>query len=134
LRASVERGDAICAAGTLDERSVRDWTEVNSGFHRVIVEATENHPLSAAHELVCRHPLVGPASLAFSKFRLAADSARIAVSQAQHRVIFEAIRQGEGTRAEHLAREHIHQARDNNAQHFNPTTGVLDETGYVETG
>lgn len=122
LKEYVERGDAICATGTLDEHTVRSWTEVNRAFHRVIVDATENQPLAAAHDLVCRHPLVGPASLAFAQSRLADDSARIAASQMQHRLMFDAIRAGQGTRAEHLAREHIHQARENNSRHFDALT------------
>lgn len=116
LKSCIERGDAACAAGTLDEDTARTWTQLNTEFHRVIIDATENQSLAAAHDLVCRHPLVGPASMAFSRSRLDADFARIAASQNQHRMIFEAIRDGQGARAEYLAREHIHQARENTAR------------------
>jgi GntR family transcriptional regulator of vanillate catabolism len=118
LRQCVDRGDFILVAETLDEVTVRTWTDVNREFHRIIMEAAENAPLIAAHELVCRNPLVGPGSLAFSPARLKEDTTIIADSQRQHRSIWEALCAGQGARADYLAREHIHQAKLNTIRHL----------------
>lgn len=111
LHSCIERGDEICSLDVLDEDAVRAWTDINIEFHTIILEAADNLPLVEAHKLVCRNPLVGPASLAFSSARLVADTPIIAASQRHHRMIWEALQNGESSRAEFLAREHIHRAK-----------------------
>lgn len=116
LRRCVERGDDICANLLADGSALRAWAEVNREFHAIIIEAAESAPLTAAHELICRNPFVGPTALAFSSNYPQEDADTIVSSQRHHREIWEAMREGQGARAEFLAREHVFQARKNNAR------------------
>lgn len=118
LRACVEHGDIVCERHELDEVTVRNWTDINREFHRIIVEAAENPVLATMHEQVCHNPLVGPKSLALSASRLAQDVVIIQEGQRQHRAIWNAMRDGQSARAEHLAREHIQTAKEGTAKHF----------------
>ncbi len=110
----IDEGEALCALGHFDAESIRRWTDMNRRFHEVILEAAGNHALQVAHELICRHPLVGPGSLAFNPDRLADDFTTITHNQREHRAILDALRNGQGARAEYLAKEHIRQGRDSN--------------------
>ena len=51
-------------------------------------------------------PFAAPSAMVFPTSMLEASNATLAIAQEQHRAIVEAIRRREGTRAEHLAREH----------------------------
>ena len=113
LLENLEEGDALCAAGMLDEEAAQRWADLNVLFHKIIISAADNAPLTAAHELVCRQLLVGPAATAYSAHRLKEGFATISESQAHHRAIVAALQKGEGARVEFLAREHIHHAREN---------------------
>lgn len=118
LSQCIEEGDAICAIGHFDDILMQRWVDMNTRFHQIILKAADNATLTAAHELVCRHPLVGPASLAFSAERVAESFRITSESQSHHRQIVGALRNGEGSRVEFLAREHIHHARESTAQYL----------------
>lgn len=120
----VDRGDFVCAQPLLNEEAAQNWAGVNREFHRIIIEAAENAALAAAHDLVCRNPLVGPGSMALSSSRFEEASATIPNSQRQHRVIWEAMRDGQSARAEFLAREHIHTAKEGTARHMRLMAGT----------
>jgi len=130
LAQCLEEGEAICAIGHFDDVLMQRWVDMNMQFHQVILKAADNATLTAAHELVCRHPLVGPASLAFSADRLAESFRTTSESQSHHRTIVGALRNGEGARAEFLAREHIHHARESTAQYLKARANAAlgDET------
>jgi len=123
----LEDGDALCATGSFDEANWQRWADLNVLFHRTIINAADNAPLAAAHELVCRQLLVGPAAIAYSAHRLKEGLSTISESQAHHRAIVTALQKGEGARVEFLAREHIYHARESmrtylKTQAVNPST------------
>ena len=111
LAACVAEGDDLLNATRYDDLFAAHWAAMNQRFHDTIMHAADSTALTAAHDLVCRNPLVGPSAMAFSKNRLSNGVATVAVSQAQHHAILDAIRKREGTRAEALAREHMYNAR-----------------------
>ena len=111
LQSCIAEGDEMIAAGVYDDVFAAKWAAMNELFHVTIMQAADSTALTAAHDLVCRNPLVGPSAMAFSKDRLGYGAAVVATIQAHHRSIFDAIRKREGTRAEALAREHMYDAR-----------------------
>lgn len=129
LMDNIEEGDALCAAGHMDDVLVQRWVDMNGRFHQTILNAADNASLTAAHDLVCRHPLVGPGSLAFSAHRLREGFLAISESQAHHRAIVSAMRRGEGARAEFLAREHIYHARESTGAYLktHSSDGLADD-------
>lgn len=112
LAESIAVGDMIVTVADFDEDAAAQWVEMNERFHLALVRAAGSAPLSAAHDLVCRNPLVGPKALAFSRAHLTDNLEDRIEDQKHHRAILDALRRGEGARAEWLAREHIHQARE----------------------
>lgn len=111
LRECIDEGDRIFEQGAPDREITQRWVRLNEVFHQTIIEAANSLSLSAAHTLTCRHPLVGPGLLAYSSASATQDIESIKKSQAEHHAIFEAIRHGEGARAEALAKEHMYSAR-----------------------
>jgi GntR family transcriptional regulator, vanillate catabolism transcriptional regulator len=113
LEACVVEGAELIAADRYDDVFASRWSAMNHRFHLTIMRAPDIPALSAAHDLVCRNPLVGPSAMAFSKNRLGDGAAIVTHSQAHHHAILDAVRRREGARAEALAREHMYDARQN---------------------
>lgn len=111
LRECIEEGDRIFEEGAPDRQITHRWVRLNEIFHQTIIDAADNQSLTSAHKLTCIHPLVGPGLLAYSSASTSEDVASVKKSQAEHNAIFEAIINGEGARAEALAKEHMYTAR-----------------------
>ncbi|MFE0752124.1 GntR family transcriptional regulator [Gordonia sp. NPDC058843] len=75
-------------------------TELNSGFHGVIVRATKNAQLEHLVRSVMDLPLVHQTFTHYS-------SQRVRASNIHHRELIEALRSGNGTWAESVMRSHI---------------------------
>ena len=63
--------------------------------------------------MACRLPFASPSAFLPDKGDIAAFRRSLHVAQAQHRAIVDAIAAREGSRAEHVAREHARTARYN---------------------
>jgi len=95
---------ALCDMGEWTEEVARDWSRLNESFHEVIFEATENNHLG---ELIAKSRSI--LLLMAMKFRWH-DLPSLLDSYTDHAEIFDAISCGQGSRAEHLAREHVYRA------------------------
>lgn len=90
---------------------IYQYFTLNSRFHRIIVQGAQNDALLTSIEVATRVPFVAVGSLARYKANLDPKDLRLELrffvySHMQHREIVDAIRAGQGARAEALMREH----------------------------
>jgi GntR family transcriptional regulator, vanillate catabolism transcriptional regulator len=104
----LEAGDAAVAEG-----SEQAYAEMNARFHAAIVEASENAALIRALAQVSALPFASASALVADARSAAPRRALLAQAQHQHHLLVEALRAGQGARAEALAREHAENARRN---------------------
>lgn len=92
-------------------KTIYQYFTINSRFHNVIIQGAQNETLASALEVANRVPFVSVGSLARYKSQLEPKDIRqelryFVYSHMQHREIADAIRAGQGARAEALLREH----------------------------
>lgn len=104
LHRCLEMGDRIVENELLEESDTADYDEMNTRFHRVIVETAGNRALENALRLNDKIPFAAASALAIGNHRFVRQV--IQQGQAQHRALVEALENGEGARAEALMREH----------------------------
>ncbi len=104
-----------CAdAGSLDDAAIRRAQAANKTFHTTILKACGNAYVSYTCEQISHLPMLAAGSMVFD--RSANDTAdqseramfRLRLGNAQHQVIYEAIKAGDPVRAEGMMREHSH--------------------------
>ena len=108
------------ASAELDEvvadpaaEAVVRYVELNEAFHRGLVELAKSASVARAVANVLVLPFASPNALLSSHALLPRSREILVVAQHQHRAMIEAIRDGHGTRAEEIAREHARLARLN---------------------
>lgn len=89
------------------------YVELNAEFHRLIASLAGSNLVRREVERACRLPLASPSAFLQGQELIPDFQASLHMAQFQHRGIFEAIVNGEGARAEALAREHARLARQN---------------------
>ena len=99
-------GDCILDKNDLDETDIVDYSNMNARFHEILIKAADNRPLTNALRLNDKVPFAGASALALSINNPEIVKKLLQQAHAQHHVIFEAIANGEGMRAEALMREH----------------------------
>lgn len=98
--------------GPTDETFSR-YVELNEQFHRTIVDLARNPLLKLLMEQVCGLPFGSPSAFLQTQATSPESFRILLVAQEHHRTIAQAIEQGDGTRAEALAREHARLALRN---------------------
>lgn len=106
LRDCVEVGERILAGGTLPSDGLDPWRENNERFHRCLVGNTGNAVLIDFTARTLSLPLVSSRVVQWSEFE------EIRTSQYHHRVITDAIAQGQADRAEAMMIEHVYAASE----------------------
>ena len=104
LERSLSVLDDVLAKGRLVRSDQALWREMNVLFHATLRAATGNRFFVEALETVSNIPMVSNALVQWYDFE------QVKNYHADHRAIFEAICERQGTRAEALMREHIHKA------------------------
>jgi len=94
---------------TLDTLS--RFLDLNDAFHSELVNLARSPMLRWTLDRVTSLPFGAPGSLVFTHSQLPAAVAIMKVGHEQHQAIVEAILRREGTRAEHVAREHARLSR-----------------------
>jgi GntR family transcriptional regulator of vanillate catabolism len=92
-----------------DELSVDsfpDYMDSNESFHAAILDVARSDMLRRLVEHTNSLPFASPSAMVFPTSQLAVSDETLTLARQQHHGIFEAIRNREGTRAEHLGREH----------------------------
>lgn len=85
----------------------------NAAFHQCLSRLAGSQLIQREADRVSRLPLASPSAFLREQELIPDFNASLVRAQDQHRAIIEAIRDREGARAEHLAREHARLARRN---------------------
>jgi GntR family transcriptional regulator of vanillate catabolism len=98
--------EAIRRHTQLSIDSFAAYMDDNESFHAAIVDLAKSLMLRRMLDRANSLPFAAPSAMVFPTSMLAAAEETLATAQVHHRCILEAIERREGTRAEHLAREH----------------------------
>jgi GntR family transcriptional regulator of vanillate catabolism len=111
-RLSAELDEVVTSLASGDDAMVR-YVELNERFHAEVVELAQSPPVARAIANVVALPFASPSAFLSSQAVLPRSREILVVAQHHHRSLLEAIRDGHGTRAEEIAREHARLARLN---------------------
>jgi GntR family transcriptional regulator of vanillate catabolism len=98
--------DEVDEHSELSIESFGRYMDRNESFHYAIVDLAKSEMLRRTLDHVNSLPFASPSAMVFPTSMLAESEETLVLAQQQHRAIVDAIRNREGTRAEHLAREH----------------------------
>ena len=87
------------------------YMDANEAFHDAVLDLAKSAMLRRALELTNSLPFASPSAMVFPTSVLPRSDEVLAIAQEHHRAILEAIGDGQGARAESLAREHALLAR-----------------------
>lgn len=113
LRACLAEGDAALAANPLTMESYARYAEANDRFHALILEASGNRALQRAIALNDKLPFAPASGMLPMQSTLEADRDWMHYAHRQHHMLFDALKRGEGARAQALAVEHTEVAQMN---------------------
>lgn len=104
----LERADAVLAKGYLVPDDVTHWSEINQVFHATIIGSIGSSVIGDAIKRNDHLPFASADSIILDTQALDREYRKLYVAQSQHQTILQALRQGEGARAEMLMREHAY--------------------------
>jgi GntR family transcriptional regulator of vanillate catabolism len=113
LKACVVALDALVRETPTDIEFFARYIDLNGQFHAMVVDLARSALLSRSMEHVLTLPFASPNAFFLTETETPEGKETILLSQAHHRAIASAIIDGEGARAEALAREHSRLARTN---------------------
>lgn len=106
LQVCLDEGDRIVSVGKLDREAIATYLANNVRFHGLIVDAADNRVLKESLQFLDRIPFAAAGGmLPFHSVREDSDEA-MRFAQRQHHSLVEALRNGQGARAQALAEEH----------------------------
>jgi len=82
------------------------YMDLNEAFHGAIIDLAKSAMLTRAIQHAVSLPFASPSAMVFPTSGLAYADEALAIAKEHHRSIVEAIAKRQGTRAEHVAREH----------------------------
>ncbi|KZN12822.1 GntR family transcriptional regulator [Marinomonas sp. TW1] len=106
LKQLLQAGDQLFENGQLDEQDLAQYHDINQRFHQIIIDASNN---PAIYEALSRNehlPFASVSALAFDRNNLVLEFRRFNFAHMQHHAVFDAISQGQSSRAESIMREH----------------------------
>jgi GntR family transcriptional regulator of vanillate catabolism len=113
LEACLAQGDRLLAASELDIDAYAGYAAMNDRFHALVLEASGNRALQRAVALNNALPFA-PASAMLPMMSTAEqDRGWMLYAHRQHHMLVDAMRRGEGARAQALAVEHTEVAQTN---------------------
>ncbi|MCU0957169.1 MAG: GntR family transcriptional regulator [Hydrogenophaga sp.] len=113
LQACLEEGDRLLAAPALDIDSYAAYARMNDRFHALILEACGNRALQRALAQNDRLPFAPASAMLPMQGTLDKDLDWMRYAHRQHHMLVDALRRGEGARAQALATEHTEVAQMN---------------------
>lgn len=113
LQFSLEEGDRLLAANPLTMESYAAYALMNDRFHALIIEASGNRALQRAIRLNDKQPFAPASAMLPMQGSVALDRDWMLYAHRQHHMLFDAMRNGEGARAQALAVEHTQVAQIN---------------------
>ncbi|BFM51051.1 GntR family transcriptional regulator [Marinomonas sp. THO17] len=106
LQSLLLKGDTLFEKGHLAEQDLTQYHDINQAFHQIIIDASGNPAIAEALSRNEHLPFASVRSLAFDHQNLALEFRRFNFAHMQHHAVFDAICQGQGSRAEAIMREH----------------------------
>lgn len=113
LRACLQEGDEALAANPLTYESYAKYAAANDRFHALVLEGCGNRALQRAVALNDKLPFAPASAMLPMQSALEQDRDWMHYAHRQHHMLFDAMKRGEGTRAQALASEHIEVAQMN---------------------
>ncbi len=106
FKACLAAGDALFAKGHLVEADLAAYEELNIRFHEALLSAGGNKAIREALARNDHLPFASVKALAADKQKLEREYRRLNYAHMQHHAIYDALKGGQGARAEALMREH----------------------------
>ncbi|MCE8022055.1 GntR family transcriptional regulator [Halomonas sp. MCCC 1A11036] len=106
LQVWIQKGKELLAKGFLEERDVDTWSELNRHFHETIVGSAGSPVIGDAIARNNHLPFAAADSIVIDSEALDREYRKLQLAQTQHELVVQALRHGEGARAEMLMREH----------------------------
>lgn len=113
LNDCLKDGDKVIEQPTLSIDDYIAYTQMNDRFHYLICHGPQNEALIRAIEFVNNLPFAAASALVPSPASLEQGKKWLVIAQHQHHSIVEAIKNGEGARAQAIAEEHVNISRQN---------------------
>jgi GntR family transcriptional regulator of vanillate catabolism len=113
LRGLIAALDALVRETPTNIEFFARYIDLNGQFHALVLDMARSAMLSRSMEHVLTLPFASPNAFFLTETETQEGWETIVLSQAHHRAIANAVIDGEGARAEALAREHSRLARTN---------------------
>lgn len=114
LQSCLKEGDQVVKKRGLDYDDCAAYIEMNDRFHQLVIDGAGNAALARAIDLNNRLPFAAPsATLPMQQASSEEGSEWLRHTHRQHHSLVQAMENGEGTRAQALAEEHVQVARMN---------------------
>ena len=113
LQACLDEGDRALAANPLTFESYAAYAEANDRFHALVLQACGNRALQRSVALNDKLPFAPASAMLPMQGSLAVDRDWMLYAHRQHHMLFDAMKRGEGSRAQALAVEHTEVAQMN---------------------
>ncbi|AXQ48537.1 MULTISPECIES: GntR family transcriptional regulator [Pseudomonas] len=102
----LDEGDALFAKGYITEQDLAAYHDLNVRLHQVIVAGSGNPAIAEALARNDHRPFASVSALAFDRDDMAREYRRFNYAHMQHHSLVDALRNGQGARAENIMREH----------------------------
>jgi GntR family transcriptional regulator of vanillate catabolism len=89
------------------------YMDLNESFHNELIALSKSAMLERTLKHLTSLPFASASAMVFARSKLPRAAELMTIGQEQHHAILEAIESRQGTRAEALAREHVHLSRRN---------------------
>lgn len=113
LQACLGEGDRLLAANPLTLESYAAYASMNDRLHNLVLVASGNRALQRAVALNNRLPFAPASAMLPMQGSVALDRDWMLYAHRQHHMLVEAMKRGEGSRAQALAAEHTEVAQEN---------------------
>ncbi|EQB16044.1 MULTISPECIES: GntR family transcriptional regulator [Sphingobium] len=111
LDACLSEGDAIFEKHHLDREDELQYGRMNERFHQLMIDGCQSPILSMFIERLNNVPFVAPSVIVFDQVGLRHAFTMLHRAHGFHHAIVDAVRKGDGVRAEMLFREHANHQR-----------------------
>jgi GntR family transcriptional regulator of vanillate catabolism len=113
LQACLDEGDRLLTQSPLTMESYAAYALMNDRFHELILAACGNRALQRAVALNDKLPFAPASAMLPMQGTVALDRDWMLYAHRQHHMLFDALKRGEGARAQALAAEHTEVAQMN---------------------
>ena len=108
LKRCLEEGGRLLEKGYLIHDDIAQWSALNQAFHEAIVAATGSQVILDAINRNNHLPFASADSIIIDTAALEKEYRKLHLAHQQHLLVYQALCQGEGARAEMLMREHAY--------------------------